>query len=438
MKRRMSSLFVATIIAMFTFTPAVFGQTCSVVVPDDNGVALSQITFLFHVSGIEPSATGEVDVNVPELIAKTGMSSGFINIVTSGTGWVVQNLPILPSYPYKDISTRFNLSVSPGTKVSSLIAAVCYSSGPLMDAPTGGTFLSYLVGSIGYNAQGRCPGDYKDTGCLITADPSPPAISIKFPGGLLYAAYQTFHENVQAADNQCVPAAVANNFTWLKTIYGTPIPDANDPGLRNIQKNEKGNIPLVGNLDMTMWSQDEIAGRYANVTDGSQGRVQGNAVDAYYQALGYMTYLQGHNILNLTLEHQGTSGQFTGANNYIFGKLTTTGQGAIVDPTYIIDQISGGSAVSGGIDYPGGGGHEVSIIGAGTILGAPFILYVSDHLQTPNDPTDTMGTGEIDASFLCQPNRGKDDPCMPDPTKASPVAEQESHGVLNDVMTQRP
>src|SRR5271169_3900564 len=52
---------------------------------------------------------------------------------------------------------------------------------------------------------------------------SPPATPVVFPGGLFSFAYQANHQNVETADNQCSPASVANNFTWLNTTYGTPI-----------------------------------------------------------------------------------------------------------------------------------------------------------------------------------------------------------------------
>ncbi len=278
MKGRMLSLTVAAIIALSTFAPVAFGQSCSsdngMLLSPGQGVSLSQITYSFDgVSGTEPSATGSVDANVPQL--RMLMSSGFINIVTSA-GWVTQNLPImsLSDYAYDGISTDFNLGVSAGTTVEKLFAAICYSPDPFPEAPSDPPDQEFDVASAGYNAQGECPDGSEGAACLVSADPPPPAIGIVFPGGLFSFFAQPNHDNLQTADNQCAPAAFANNFTWLKTTYGTPIPDPNVVGLRNIQNNNA----LVGKLDMTFWSGPDnppgrtkcgsIVGRYAELDQG--------------------------------------------------------------------------------------------------------------------------------------------------------------------------
>ena len=53
-----------------------------------------------------------------------------------------------------------------------------------------------------------------------------------------------------------------------------------------------------------------------------------------------------------------------------------------------------------GFLYTGGGGHRVELVGGGTILGIPFVLHMSDYLQTDQDPADSKGTDRIDFSFL--------------------------------------
>src|SRR5262245_5614555 len=83
------------------------------------GVDFSQVTWSFPgASGNGPSGTGQVDLNISQLIASSGLSSGFINITTS-SGWVTQNLPILPGFTYYDLTTTFNLG-STGGIVSNL------------------------------------------------------------------------------------------------------------------------------------------------------------------------------------------------------------------------------------------------------------------------------------------------------------------------------
>jgi hypothetical protein len=447
MKTKALSLLVSPIIALSIFASAAFGQSCSsdegMLLGPGQGISLSQITFAFDdESNTEPSASGQADVNVPQLTTATLLSSGFINIVTAA-GWVGQNLPILPGYPYSDISTRFNLTVDPGTVVPSLNAAICYSPDPFSTAPTDPPNQIFPVGSTTYNAQGKCPGNTEGAACGIKTDPPPPAIEIKFLGGLFSFFYQPNHPNLQAADNQCAPAAFANNFTWLKTTYGTAIPDPNVVGLRNIQNKNA----LVGKLDMTFWSGPDyppadpkdpcgkVAGRYADMTQGLFGRLDGCAVTSYWETIGSMTYLISNN-LTLKYYHQGTSGRFDGTQNIVLGSLSSIGKGQYVDPQFIFNEIKDGAAIEGGFQYDEGG-HEVSIVGAGSILGAPFILYVSDHEQTPVDLTDTQGAGDVDFSYLCQPGRGEDQACVPDPTQASPYAEEEG-GTLTDIIMQHP
>jgi len=427
MKLRMSSICL-TAIAPMIFLATAFGQRPScpgsgVPVLPNQGVTLSQVNYSFpNASGDGLSGTGEVDVSVPELIASTGQSSGFVNIVTAA-GWVTQNLPILAGYPYENISTTFSLGTSSGIPVTQITAAICYNPDALTESPSGPITTVFSVGSVGFNAQGQGPN--------LAAAPSPPkARAIVFSGGLFSAALQASHQNVQTANNQCGPAAVANNFTWLSTTYGTQVPNMNILGLR-------GNpaASLVGQLDLTMKRP-------------ARERPDGNPLNVLPQLQGLMQYLKNSNILNLTLKHQGNSpfgDGFTGAANVNFAGLTSNGQGAIVTPQFIFNEVQANSAVEYGDQR-----HVMDIVGAGSILGAPFILYVSDHLQTacsvnkkPCPPNklinDDKGTQYIDFSFLCQAGRGENDPCKPKLTQ-QPVAVYGSQDGLAavDVFTQRP
>jgi hypothetical protein len=271
------------------------------------------------------------------------------------------------------MTTTFNLGVSSGT-VTSLNAFVDYTSAPLLNAPSG-TQNTFSVAPVGYNAEGQGPN--------LTAAPGPPpvgAITFQF-GGLVRASVQPNHQNVQAANNQCGPAAVANSLTWLKTTYGVPIPDRNIPGLRGNPADS-----LVGRLDLA-------DGRAAT------SRASGSPLNVLPQLQGKLTYLAGIDVKNLVLKHQGLSpfagDGFTGARNFTFAGLTSFGQGTIVSPDFIFNEIRKGEDVELG-DLR----HVMNVIGAGSILGFPFVLYVSDHIQTNGDPMDKLGTNHIDFSFL--------------------------------------
>ncbi len=370
---------VLALLAPIAASPPGVARADMIVLPDQ-GVSFSQVNYSFPgATGNGPSGTGEVDVNVPQLITSTGMSAGYLNVVT-GAGWVVQNLPVLPGYSYGDITTTFNLGASSGV-VTSTNASVDYTAAPLVTAPSG-SMSSFGVGSQGYNAEGQGPN-------LAAAPPPPPVQGVGFQvGGLLQAFVQPNHPNVQAANNQCGPAAAANSLAWLKTTYGVPIPDDNIPGLRGVPANS-----LVGRLDLAM-------GRA--VTD--QDRASGSSLLVQPQLTGLMTYLSSVGVTGLSIKHQGLSpfagDTFTGASNVNSAGLTSVGQGTIVQPSFIFNELKAGEDVLFGTTS-----HVQDIVGAGSILGVPFIMYVSDHLQTARGANnqlinDDTGTQFVDFSFL--------------------------------------
>ncbi len=411
MKTKILSLLAATTIALFISAPTAVAQDCAsqggIVVPPGQAVVFSQISYSFEDAIAAHSSTGQVDVNVPQLI--TLMNSGYINVVTDA-GWVTQNVPVPPGfydkYGYQNISTTFNLNVQSGTLASSLNATVCYSSQPLMQI-TSSSLDNFAVGSAGYNAEGL--GDLN-----LNVVPAPPPIAgMDFdPQGLNQFVMQPLHENVQTAFMQCGPAAFANNFSWLRNFWGVPIPDPNIKGLRNW-----GPRSLVGRMDMNMQSYRTLYGRcYADMVGRwAINRAWGTGVPVLSQVLGSMQYLKQNGIVGLTLKHQGLSpfpcDGFTGAQDYKWVGLASSGQGTQVDPAFIFDEVSAGSAVEydavwyNRLGQPLGG-HVMDIIGAGTTAGRPWIQYVSDHLQTNQDPTDRLGTKSIDFSYL-QPTQGQ-------------------------------
>jgi hypothetical protein len=406
MKSKMMSLVAVTIIAFLALALPAIAQDCAsqggIVVHPGQGVQLSQVSYSFQQVlanvGLQPSSTGEVDINVPQLT--TIMSSGFINVV-SDAGWVVPNLPILPgfydTYGYANISTTLNLNVSIGTTVSSLNATVCYTPQPLTQISSD-SLETFAVGSTQHNGEGL--------GGVGTAEiPAPPPIGFAFPGGLFRFWLQFGHQNVQTALNQCAPASVANNFTWLKKVYGTPIPDQNILGLRGNPANS-----LVANLDLSMNSvKNWNTCGTSNVGREAASRVKGQAVPALSQLQGSMQYLAANNIFNLTLKHQGFSPYacdgFTGGAAYAWAGLNSAGQGVKVDPDFIFDELYSGSAVEyDAVRYSRAGvpagGHAMDMIGAGNVLGVPFIFYVSDHDQLDDDD----GTQYVDFSLLLPSN----------------------------------
>jgi hypothetical protein len=109
----------------------------------------------------------------------------------------------------------------------------------------------------------------------------------------------------------------------------------------------------------------------------------------------------------VSVAHQGLSpfpgDPFTGLNNVRSrrGKIISRGRGTLIQPKFVIQQLQDGEDVAFGDTR-----HVMDIVGAGYIFGIPYILYVSDHVQSFNAVGgfggDTVGTGQVDFSFLLQ------------------------------------
>jgi hypothetical protein len=334
------------------------------------GVTFHQVSYNWDTSPDPNSEVGEVEVDTATLAAMTGQPSGFINVGTS-LGWVVQNLPVDPSDPDPNIVTKFELSTTDGMVVSTLPADVEYSSTPVSSFSPG-SMPTYSVDATNYNGSGK--GTTPVSG--VQSPPSPSGVF--FPGGpALTVCWQAKHANVQAADNQCGPAAVANSLDWLRTTYMLPVPDPNVMGLRD-------NTSLVGKLDLAM-------NRAA--TDRRHG--SGVRDDAFLT--GKLTYLANNNLGNkVVVSHQARNDEGVGGGDFSAAGLTSHGNGAKPTAAFIQQEICAGEDVELGFIYPGGGGHWVELTGAGSILGVPFITYKSDHDQSD----DTKGTDKTDFSFL--------------------------------------
>jgi hypothetical protein len=84
--------------------------------------------------------------------------------------------------------------------------------------------------------------------------------------------------------------------------------------------------------------------------------------------------------------------------------VTSEGKGD-VSWQAIFDELCDGEDVELDLAYLDADGnitgrHYVEVVGAGTILGIPYIQHVSDHLQSDVDPLDNLGTGQVDFEWL--------------------------------------
>jgi hypothetical protein len=133
------------------------------------------------------------------------------------------------------------------------------------------------------------------------------------------------------------------------------------------------------------------------------GRKEGKTVTALQGLQGKLTYLASVDVRNLVVKFQGKSpfagDGFDGSVKVLnFAGLKAFGQGAVVDPNFIFNEIKTGEDVELAYAYPPfgmNGAHAVNVIGAGSILGIPWILSRSDHKQGAPG-----GTREVDFNFI--------------------------------------
>jgi hypothetical protein len=370
-----AGLIATALIAVLVGSPPASAVT---VLPEE-GVSFGQVDFTWPGATTLDSRVGQIKVDIPTLQAATGIQSGFVNVAT-GFGWVVQNLPVFLNFPTRGITTKFELSAASGVDVTSILAFVDYSPSPVVTF-AGGPLTAFPVGATEFNAQGKQEP-------IAPHDPVPPApAAVTFvAAGALEVCLQAGHPNVQAADNQCGPAAVANNLQWLEDICGIVLPHDNVLGLKGKPANS-----LVGQLDVTM-------------TRAASGRAQGSPMSDGSFLSGKLKYLADNGLGGLVVKHQddGTFAGDPGGGNFSAGGLTSLGQGAAPTATFIADEICGGEALELGYTNPppAGGGHWVAVVGTGSILGIPWIAYQSDEAQTSTDRKDILGTGYTAFSFL--------------------------------------
>jgi hypothetical protein len=358
------------VLSLFTLlfqldTKVAFAQTSKDVLPGQ-GVSFSQVDFTWPKATTLNSNTGQVDVDISTLRSKTGILSGFINITTT-LGWVVQNLPVFSGFPYPSISTEFKLATSGGTNITSLIAVVRFSSEPRTTAPIIAIPRQFPVSNTEFNGQGfiSSPGG----GAPV---PPPPGV-VRFPGGSpLQGCLQPEHTNIEAEVNQCGPAAVANSIQWLEDTYGIMVRLNHFPGL-----GDDGS--LVGALDVTM------------------NRMPGARVDALPFLSGKLILLSAENLADdLMVKHQ--TDLPPGGNDFVAAGVTSFGRGT---PTtsFIIEEVCNGEDVELGFTSSTQG-HIVQLVGAGRILGVPWIVHKSDQKQG----NDNEGIGETNFDYLLDTN----------------------------------
>lgn len=335
--------------------------------------------------------------------------SGFVNVADSSGEWLVRNLPILDAATMDSnmMTTKYDLKTADGSPAGSRSYYVDYSSSPSDDLsdflPGLPTYLPYTVSPSIYAAGGVPAGatwSGADTLDSYLDGPTNADLNTNLGfnlAGLNQAKFQKNHPNEQAANDQCAPMAVANSLQFLENTTDINIPHNHAPGL-------KGDNTLVGKLDTAMdrgvrtradgdgvWPLD---GKLKYISE--TGNLKNNTVVKHYS---------GDNLLGLNGYTGGaTNVLLDGDNDLTRHGVTSTGKGK-VSWQAIFDELNDGEDVEIDlvyVDILGNvlGRHYVEVVGAGTVLGVPYIQHVSDHLQTDSDPLDNMGTGVVDFEWM--------------------------------------
>ena len=363
-------------------------------------VTLNQIDFRVGAD----SVVGEITIDY----AAAG-SPGFVNVIDAAnptpTGWLVQNLPVFPpgsGYGSGSITTRLDLTPfagMDGVNVSAVNLIIDFNPAPSVTVSAvlahGASAATYAVGAVDNAVGSTDPG-----GLIIGYEAAPNLGGVNFVlAGPLFFVLQGNHPNVQAAHNQCAPAAVANSLQFLANTTPLVLPHPNIPGWG-------GNIPnntLVGQLDFFMKRQLGL-----NRCDATRN---GGA----WPMMGKLAYI-GANALPVQVKHRvgGSANNagvpLNGGANYTFAGVTSIGAGATFDINWIIGELRNGADVELDLFYRRGGRHYVEVVGAGFILGQPFLLHVSDKAQCSFwagrwniDPLDILGTNDVDFEWIDNP-----------------------------------
>jgi len=347
------------------------------------GIEINQMDIFFEDGNkYTDSNIGEMLIDIEKFTEFFGIEEGYINVVTS-LGWVIQNVfiskALLENPGLKFLESKFHLREGPssGIDVNSIDIVLGVSNTPLIDiSDFTGLSLSFSVGNAPWYILGNS---------FVISIPVP----IEFdPFGAIQTHIQTGHPNVQAANNQCAPASVANSLQYLENKHPgkIKIPHDNIPG---IGKDGKATPPnsLVAHLDLTM-------------KRGVRSRKDGDGV---WPLEGKLRYIDENNLRQvIKVKYQGSADP--GSNKV--GNVTAKHMGNTISFKFIKDEIKAGEDVEVVLRYPGGGAHAVELVGAGEIYGVPFIIHLSDLEQTDVDPTDTKGCDKAYISYLSDDGKG--------------------------------
>jgi hypothetical protein len=375
------------------------GKAMTAVALSGTAFRVEQVEFLDD-GGL--SAWGALSVDPVAAARQAGFGAGFVSVRTS-LGWVVHNLPIQsrPEADWPDrvvrqglraptlvpqVLTYFNLGTTSALRALPMV--VVFTREPLSTesalrtwgkAPLVATLvtLSQQTTPSGVLAQG--PG-----GIPPGPPPAPPVLAPKPIDPKLgvqswYTVTQPSEENVNSAQNQCAPAAIANGLAYLRSTFGLAVGHPNVRGFG-------GGPGLVGMLDV-------MSQRVAANT--CSGNALGYCFDDNNQdgmINGLYTYLNNGGLADAVLmEHQGNGVNFPDACGDSIsdpGPVSTT-QGSEVTVPWIRSHLEDGDAVllafSRLQQTPQGevvtSGHMLRIYGYSEVNGQAYLSALDDQQQ---------------------------------------------------------
>lgn len=337
-------------------------------VPGD-GVLVQQVDFLYAVAPQADSRWGRVLIDGQAVGQAADMDEGYLNVVLD-QGRPLVNVPLQPC-ALRWIAAYIDLGAE--GDVASLDLDITVSSEPVADIRDHtGTPIRWEVGAFTWNAEGI--GDLRDP------EPGPPPSihpldAIDPWEGLTYALCQ-HPTNVQCANNQCFPMAIANCLQWLEDRGTIVLPHPHVLGL-------DGDGTVVGQLD-------ELSGRFVT------SRAHGMGIWFTPMVDGTFAYLERTELLGLlTHRHQGLGYGLPGpqalpAGGFASHGCSTVEDGTTATLTWVEERFQDGCAVLAVYRYDDVA-HAIRVVGVGRTKGRPWILYAHDAQQSHTDPTDTLG-----------------------------------------------
>lgn len=325
------------------------------------GVEFYQVDFEFTEATFKDSNWGRITADPVLLAEYTGITEGFLNVFTD-YGWVVQNLSLSATDGLGPITTYFNLGLPVLSRdVATLSAYVSYSTEQYFELQRGFQ-TEYPVGTAIWNAEGVDEATREISAAPPLppeAPPLPPEVLSREPS-IKYTLPNPV--NVQAADEQCYPMAIANSLQYLEETFGLNVPHDHVPGL-------KGDNTLVGQLDTE-------ADRWV------KNRGEGGGVSTRKMLEGKFSYLNNNGLKDMLIHrHQGRIlgvpvGDFTRHG------ITSIDDGQVVTWGWICTQIRKGADVELGYNFKG---HVQRVFGYEITGGTTYIYYLHDANQSDDN-----------------------------------------------------